>query len=384
MISEVRMNSPIVNEEKSRTKIVKLRRIKSIDLARGLVVIFSVFVSNIPTGGYVWLRHAEWFGLTITDLIFPGFLTLFGMGMSIAYSHKVKWKKVIKRTIVFLFLGLGFNMIVAWKLDFTTLRFTGVLQVFSITGILAVLATRIYKAWWNGMVIASILLIGSTMFMLGTSSLCPDGLPQPTCNKSVEIDKSIFGEKHLYWQGQRGFDPEGIISILGSLANVLFGYSAGSVLIKRKKDTWLKLLGISVILVISAYLMYQMLPFNKRLWTGSFSCISAAVMIIFVAFLYRIIDSPQPNKNRKISLLGWGIEAFGRNSLLIYFGKFILSSLMVHITLNFADNGSVHNQLLNWIESWSGYPQITFALIITFFWIIIALTLHRKKWYVTI
>ncbi|MGD6967756.1 acyltransferase family protein [Rossellomorea vietnamensis] len=366
----------------------KKKRINSVDMARGLVVLLSVFVSALPWGGLEYFRHAEWYGLTITDIIFPAFLTLYGIGMAIAYFKRVKWRKLIRRTIAFIFLGLIFNMIGAWEIDFSTLRFTGVLQIFSITGIGLVLITRLARQWWAAALVGFLIVSLHTAFLLNVSDGCAEGLPQPDCNPGIVVDRAVFGEEHLYHQGERGYDPEGLMSLPGALSNVLFGYAAGMLMLQyREKKPWLKLVGFAVILAGLSLLLYEFLPFNKRIWTGSFTLFASSVLVALVALFYVIYDGESRNgTHRDITGVSWIIEAYGRNSLLIYFGKYILISILYNVTLSTpaGKEQSMHGLFLQWIEEWSGYPQVTFALFIVLFWTIVAIFLHRKNWYLRI
>ena len=52
------------------------KRIESVDLFRGLTIVAMILVNNPGSWSHVYapLLHAEWHGLTPTDLIFPFFL----------------------------------------------------------------------------------------------------------------------------------------------------------------------------------------------------------------------------------------------------------------------------------------------------------------------
>ncbi|MBO1911324.1 DUF1624 domain-containing protein, partial [Microvirga sp. 3-52] len=113
----------------------KKKRINSLDMTRGLIVFLSVFLSSLPAGVYEFAQHAEWYGVTFIDFIFPGFLTVFGVSLAIAYQNRVRWKRQFKVAFKLILFGLVFNMVMAWSIDFSTLRFTGVLQMYSVIGI---------------------------------------------------------------------------------------------------------------------------------------------------------------------------------------------------------------------------------------------------------
>ena len=63
-------------------------RILSIDILRGLTIIFMIIVNYPGSWSHVYapLLHAEWNGITPTDYIFPNFL--FIVGVSIVFSIK--------------------------------------------------------------------------------------------------------------------------------------------------------------------------------------------------------------------------------------------------------------------------------------------------------
>jgi predicted acyltransferase len=56
------MNSPKVN-----------KRILALDILRGFTIAGMILVNNPGSWGHIYapLRHAEWNGLTPTDLVFP-------------------------------------------------------------------------------------------------------------------------------------------------------------------------------------------------------------------------------------------------------------------------------------------------------------------------
>ncbi len=89
---------------------------RSLDVFRGTTILLMIFVNN-GGGGYVFLNHTPWNGLTIADCVFPWFL--FIMGVSIVISMRSaakrsvsKWKQfqhIMRRTILLFLLGLLIN-----------------------------------------------------------------------------------------------------------------------------------------------------------------------------------------------------------------------------------------------------------------------------------
>ena len=61
-------------------------RLLSLDILRGITIAGMILVNNPGSWGSIYapLRHAEWNGLTPTDLVFPFFM--FIMGISSYFS----------------------------------------------------------------------------------------------------------------------------------------------------------------------------------------------------------------------------------------------------------------------------------------------------------
>ncbi|MCA0172160.1 acyltransferase family protein [Bacillus sp. RAR_GA_16] len=373
----------------SKAQQMKKKRVYSLDMLRGIIVVLSVFLSTIPAGRieYESLRHAEWYGVTIIDVILPTFITIFGASMAIAYQRGVKWEKIIKRTVRLIVYGIIFTIIVTWSLDFATLRWTGVLQMFAFLGIVAVIITYFVKSPFKLMLIALLVssIYGGALLTFGQS--CEDQMPQPDCNPSGIIDRAIFGEDHLYHQGERGYDPEGLVTSFSALSNVLFGFAIGKLILSRKETgAWKELLGIGLLVIALSLIWHQFLPYNKRLWTPAFAMLAAGLTSSMLSILYLLFDKGKVDaKETYMKPIVWYLEAFGRNSFLIYFGKFMLASLLIHLTLkNDGENESLATILYDGLASFVPHPQLAYALLNLLFWTIIAFVCHRKRWYLKV
>ena len=77
-------------------------RIESVDILRGLTIVAMIMVNNPGTWSHVYppLLHAEWHGLTPTDLIFPFFLYIVGISISFAYANKEGSKSTYKKIVI--------------------------------------------------------------------------------------------------------------------------------------------------------------------------------------------------------------------------------------------------------------------------------------------
>src|SRR5690606_28632762 len=92
-------------------------RYLSLDVLRGLTVALMITV-NCPgdwSAIYAPLKHADWHGFTITDLVFPTFLFVVGNALSFSIKKlkeagdKVFLQKVFKRAFLIFVIGLFIN-----------------------------------------------------------------------------------------------------------------------------------------------------------------------------------------------------------------------------------------------------------------------------------
>ena len=55
-------------------------RLLCLDVARGITIAFMIMVNNNGGGGsWGFMKHADWNGLTATDLVFPTFVFVMGV-----------------------------------------------------------------------------------------------------------------------------------------------------------------------------------------------------------------------------------------------------------------------------------------------------------------
>ena len=89
------------------------KRLLALDIMRGMTVAAMILVDNPGTWEHVFapLNHAQWNGLTPTDLVFPFFIFMMGVSMYFSLSKfdfhpsKSAFCKIIRRSVVILLLG---------------------------------------------------------------------------------------------------------------------------------------------------------------------------------------------------------------------------------------------------------------------------------------
>ena len=75
------------------------KRLLAVDILRGITIAGMLLVNNPGTWEHIYtpLEHAEWIGLTPTDLVFPFFM--FVMGVSMYFSLRKYDFKMSKRAM---------------------------------------------------------------------------------------------------------------------------------------------------------------------------------------------------------------------------------------------------------------------------------------------
>lgn len=227
----------------------KPKRLLALDIMRGITIAGMLLVNNPGSWGSIYapLRHAEWHGLTPTDLVFPFFM--FIMGVSTWFSLKkynfefsaASLRKVLRRTVVIFAIGLGIAWLAKvlygihgdrpiWDImtDFSHIRVLGVMPRLALcycaASILAMLLRRKALALTTGalLVLYSILLIAGNGFEFSADNII------------CRIDHAVLGENHMYGDTVGGqylkFDPEGLLSTLPSIAHVLIGFLCGGLI----------------------------------------------------------------------------------------------------------------------------------------------------------
>jgi predicted acyltransferase len=133
-------------------------------------------------------------------------------------------------------------------------------------------------------------------------------------NAVLRLDNWLIGTKHLYTGEGFPFDPEGLLSTLPSIGNVVAGYLVGSYLQKSGKsyEGLAKLLMVGVLCFIISYWWNLGFPINKKLWSSSFVMRTVGLDCMILACIIYLIDFLGKTKSV------YFFQVFGRNPLPIY------------------------------------------------------------------
>ena len=313
-----------------------------------------ILVNNPGDWGNIYapLRHAEWNGLTPTDLVFPFFMFVMGVSMNFSFAKfeykltRVFTSKLVKRTLVLFLLGLllsWFSLVVnnllaptgdmAWwqvLFPFQEIRILGVLQRLALTYFFAsILIATVHKSRTLMSVTMCILIVYALILWLG------NGFELSDSNVIAIIDRAILGDNHLYLEwlpdgGRIVFDPEGLLSTLPGVAHVLIGFAAGSILRKpitlNEKLVSLSIVGI--VLLFAGLLLSYGCPINKKVWSPTFVLATCGFAYLLLVLLIWLVDVCKVQKWSSL------FQAFGSNPLFIYVFASMLAILVERIPIN--------------------------------------------------
>ncbi|MGH9164507.1 MAG: acyltransferase family protein [Acidimicrobiales bacterium] len=302
----------------------RLGRLESIDALRGAAILGMILVNNpgSPSRPFATLRHAAWNGFTLADAVFPGFLFVMGMSMAQSFAHRrggvgagasLLWPRVLRRSVILVALGLALNFVV--PLVDGPLRVPGVLQRIGLTYLLASATVLLTPRRWY-LALVPVILLGYAWVMskvavpgFGAGVLTPEG------NLAGFVDRSVFGQDHLYRLGP--YDPEGLLSTLPAVATVLLGYAAGDWVRVRVRAgrSWAAagLVAAGVLALATSALWSSVLPINKRLWSSSFVLWSGGFALLAAALVYEVVEHRRMGRS-----LSKPLVVLGFNALAVY------------------------------------------------------------------
>lgn len=318
----------------------KKERIKAIDVLRGLTVATMIMVNNPGTWGAIYppLKHAAWSGCTPTDLVFPFFMFIVGASMWFVFSkagHRFAGglgKKVIKRAVMIYLVGflLAWYPFFSFPIELVPHRFLGMefsfpamknLETIRIMGVLARIGvayglTGLLILWLKKvkyiLAAAVVILLGYWavlhLFYTGESFMALEG------NAVQRLDLWLLGTAHVYKGYGTAFDPEGLLSTLPSMVNIILGYMAGRCIARNenKLQASQQLMFWGAIGVMVALGWDYAFPINKPMWTSSYVLFSCGWASILLGMLIYVIDVRHKDRWTNPALV------FGMNPLFIF------------------------------------------------------------------
>jgi predicted acyltransferase len=350
-------------------------RLSSVDAFRGLTMAGMVIVNNPGTWDAIYwpLEHAEWHGWTPTDLIFPFFVFLVGVSLTLSrQTLSAPASRILRRGAII--IGLGLFMAGFPYFNPHRWRIPGVLQRI---GLCYLAAAFVYRRTRRPVVIAAIvaaLLVGYWFVMTTFGDLTPDG------NVGARIDRALM-DGHL-WSQSKTWDPEGLLSTVPAIATALLGILAGlwlgSTASPERKVNVLALAGAAFVAAGEA--LHPLFPINKNLWTSSYVLLTAgAAAILLAACMYLIDVRGARNWCRPLVVLG-------QNAITLFVVSGLIAKLLIIIPARASDGsastlqGVIYERAFEWIHP-EKVASLVFALVFLALMYALCHLMHKRGIY---
>ncbi len=395
-----------VSAMSAATEVPRAGRMVSLDVFRGITIAAMILVNDPGSWSHIYapLEHAEWNGWTPTDLIFPFFLFIAGVSMTLSFASRVARGvtrgamaiHVLRRSALIFAIGLFLNGFPFF--DLHTIRIMGVLQRIAVCYLAAgllYLATMRRKMTADkqarvranlGVIagVALILLVGywALMTFVPVPGYGAGNLGKEE-NLGAYIDRALMGG-HL-WSESKTWDPEGFLSTFPAIATALIGILAGEWMRSERSGTRRVsgLLIAGVVLMVAGQLLDPYFPINKNLWTSTYVFFTGGFAMLLLALCYWIVDLRGSKK--------WAAPflVFGMNAILAYALAAIVSE--TSIDFEFAGAGGRAETLHGWLYNNFFVPYLnpknaSLAFAVFFVALILALLwpLYHKRIFVRV
>lgn len=368
-------------------------RYLALDVLRGLTIALMVLVNTPGSWSTIYapFRHAPWHGFTITDLVFPTFLFVVGNAMSFSMKkfktkgNSVFLKKVFKRSVLIFGIGLFLSAFpfFHWEAgelvpdDLSGMRIMGVLQRIALCYLFAAL---IVKYLGNKLIIilSIVILLGywAIMFYFG-DPVAPYSMEG---NAALKFDLLIFHPDNLWGGFGFPFDPEGLLSTLPAIVNVIAGYFAGLFIQKSGNNikTVVTLAAVGIIFVLLGQLWDLVFPINKPIWTSSYVLLTIGWDLVLISGLILIIEI--------FSFKKWTyfFEVFGKNPLFIFVmsGIFVMLMNLIRIEGTSSKRWIYENFYQSWLADYNA--SLVFAISYMLLMWLLGYWMDRNKIYIKV
>lgn len=291
------MNTPSASDQ----------RLASLDALRGfdmcwilgleplLKAVLHAFFPNNPLTLLLTeqLSHAAWDGFHFYDLIFPLFVFLSGVSLSLALPKRVEregrsaaLRHLLARGLVLFLLGVFFSG--GLKDGWDKIRWLGVLQRIGIASVLA----GVLSLW-----LSSRALVATAIAILGGYCALFAWVSVPGTGESGFVEgHNIVNYFDSVWLPGRRYngthDPEGILSTIPAVVSALLGVLAGRWLMCGREPRVLarNLVLAGMALVAAGWAWHPFFPIIKKLWTSSFVLVAGGWSFVFLGVFYWAID----------------------------------------------------------------------------------------------
>ena len=358
-----------------------MTRYLALDAFRGITIALMILVNTPGSWSHVYapLLHADWHGATPTDFVFPFFLFIIGSAMFFSFkkinyeASPEQFKRIFKRGFIMFAIGFMLNVLI-FTTHFEDIRIMGVLQRIGIA--YAIAASLVLLLNRRGILITSAaILLGYWALLLSAG----DGAYTLEGNIIRQFDLAVLGANQMYTMRGVSFDPEGLLSTLPSVVNMLLGFELTRYLtsIEDKKSSVVKLTLIGGLAIGLGALWSLVLPINKSLWTPSYVIYTTGFASLLLAAFIWLIDIMNQKK------LAEPLLVYGTNPLFVYVLSFVVVTVYFHIHI---DGVTMYAWLYNQLSAVFTEKLASFIFAfshVSFFWYV-SLKLYQRKIFIKI
>jgi predicted acyltransferase len=374
----------------NRAQAGTVGRLVSLDAFRGAVMAFMILVNTPGDGRHVYwpLEHAEWHGWTPTDVVFPSFVWIVGLAMTLSMgrrlargdSRAVLFRNAARRAAILFVMGVLVYVYPAF--DLSTERILGVLQRIAICYLAAAAILLTTKVRGQIVWIVSLMAVYWLLMAFAPVPGYGAGRLDVEGNFAHYVDRIVLGSHNYIWT--KTWDPEGIVSTLPAIATCLLGVLAGHLLglPRALGDRCLRLFGLGAILLTAGLICNIWLPINKKLWTDSFTLFMAGLDFVMFAGLLWLVDG-----------LGWRravkpLVIMGSNAIVIYLASEFLDEGLGWVRwTGTAGKVSLRGWIYGHVFAGIGNPynaSLAYAIAYVLVLYLLAWALYRRGWFVRV
>ncbi|KGI60681.1 acyltransferase family protein [Prevotella sp. S7 MS 2] len=393
--------------------IKKSNRILAIDILRGITIAGMILVNNPGSWSHILtpLGHAEWNGMTPTDLVFPFFMFIMGVCIFISLltfdfkCDRSTVTKIIRRIILIYLVGVAIGWFArfcyrwnnplenAGLLDqiwymvwsFEKMRISGVLARLAICyGVASLVAITVRHRYIPYIVVT--LLVGYCVILF-----VGNGFAYDETNILSIVDRAILTDAHMYHDN--GIDPEGLLSTIPAVAHTLLGFLVGRLLFSKRThvvstDTKTDLLITKIIplfvvgttLTFSGFLLSYGCPLNKKVWSPTYVFVACGLAATLLALLIYIIDVKEHRRWCRF------FEVFGVNPLFLYVLSDFFAIVFGAFSFKFGGEdttiiGFFYNELLQPVFGDNG-GSLAYALLFVLLNWCVGYQLYKRRIYI--
>ncbi|MBK8977352.1 MAG: DUF5009 domain-containing protein [Planctomycetes bacterium] len=377
-------------------------RLLALDAFRGATIAAMILVNNPGTWSAIYppLEHAAWHGWTPTDLIFPFFLWIVGVAITLSLGRRAEagaargplLRKIAVRTLWLVGLGLFLSALGgvlpallglgARSLGdaFAHWRFPGVLQrigvCYAVTATAFLLLPRRALPWLCGALLVGYHLLLTQVPVPGHAA--PD-LDDKAGTIASWVDLQVFGPGHI-WLQARVYDPEGLLSTLPAIGTCLFGVFAGGLVRSTAalEQRVLRLFVHGSLLVVLGYVWSLALPINKALWTSSYAALTAGQAACALALCLYACDV------RGIRRWAAPLRIYGVNPITVFVGSGVLARVLGWIDVGTRGGRTVTARSWLYDEVWAAWlgpgelASLAYALTWVLGWLAVLWVMDRR------